>query len=544
MRVLGVNSAFHDPSAAVVVDGRVVAAAEEERFSRRKHGKSAVPFSAWEQPQKAARWCLDRAGIDAADLDAIAFSYDPDLVEHDRSGMDPAWEQLRTTFTRRAPNFLATALPGADPSVARFVPHHVAHAASAGLAAPFGDCAVLTADGRGERTSSLVGQYRGGQLEVLDEQPLPDSLGLVYESLTEHLGFHRSTDEYKVMALASYAKPVFADAVAEHVHHLGGGRFAATAPDWSRWAPPRPPGGELREEHAQLAASVQAQVERVLLELARWVAATTGRTRLAVAGGIGLNCVANTRLSAETPFERVWVQPAAGDAGTSLGAALHVAAEAGDPVRAVPGVDLGREWTDAEIAEQLRASGVSHEQPTDVADAAAEALAGNGVVAWFQGRSEFGPRALGCRSLLAHPGHAGNVERLNEVKGREQFRPVAPVVLGDWAADLFHRGPLPSPHMLFVHDVDEQWQDLLPAVVHVDGTARVQTVDAGSQPLLARVLERFRVRTGLPVLINTSFNTAGRPMVDDPVDALECFGSSPIDVLAIGSSLVRRRGRG
>ncbi|GAA0531054.1 carbamoyltransferase [Saccharopolyspora subtropica] len=542
MRILGINAVFHDPAAALVVDGRIVAAAEEERFSRRKHGKRPVPFSAWEQPEQAANWCLRQAGISPADLDAVAYSYDPSLVDHGLPGLDSTWEELRTTFARHAPGFLRTALPGLDPQIVRFVPHHVAHAASAGLAAPFDDCAVLTADGRGESISALAGQYRGGHLEVLATQLLPHSLGLMYEELTEHLGFHRSSDEYKVMALASYAKPLFLADFAELVRSTGDGHFEVGDTDWSRWAPRRAPDGRVEPEHAQLAASVQARLEEVLLDLARWLHRQTGQERLAMAGGVALNCVANTRLAAEGPFREVWVQPAAGDAGTALGAALELAAKEGEPRTTMTGADLGREWSDVDIEALLRTAAVEHERPVDVAEVAAAALARDETVGWFQGRSEFGPRALGHRSLLAHPGHAHNVERLNDIKGREQFRPVAPMVLAERAGELFGRGPLPSPYMLFVHDVAGEWQPRIPAAVHVDGTARAQTVDREREPLLARLLDSFAARTGLPAVVNTSFNTAGRPMVDSPVDALECFGASAIDVLVLGPFVVRRRG--
>jgi carbamoyltransferase len=297
---------------------------------------------------------------------------------------------------------------------------------------------------------------------------------------------------------------------------------------------------EWTQDHADLAASVQVCLEEVLLDLAGWLHGRTGSQRLALAGGVALNCVANSRILAESPYADVWVQPAAGDSGTALGGALHVARAEGDVTAAMPGADLGRGWSDAELEAWLTTARVPFERPADVADTVAECLADNGVVAWFQGRSEYGPRALGHRSLLAHPGHPRNLERLNDVKGREQFRPVAPMVLADRASAIFGRGPLPSPYMLFVHDVDPGWRDRIPAVVHVDGTARVQTVDADDEPLMARVLRGFERRTGLPVVINTSLNTAGRPMVDDPRDALECFGSAPVDMLAIGPFVVRR----
>jgi carbamoyltransferase len=542
MRILGVNAIFHDPAAALVVDGEIVAAAEEERFSRRKHGKRPVPFSAWELPERAAHWCLQSAGIRPEDLDAVAYSYDPLLVSPE---LDEPWEDLRTTYARRAPHFLATALPELDPAAVRFVPHHIAHAASAGLAAPFRDSAVLVADGRGEATSYLAGRYRDGELEVLVTQELPHSLGLMYEEVTDHLGFLRSCDEYKVMALASYGRapssePALLPTLRELVYTTGDGRFVVAPIDWSELAKRRSPGGELQPGHVELAAAVQVRLEEVLLELGEWLHRRTGERRLTMAGGVALNCVANTRLAAEGPFDEVWVQPAAGDAGTALGGALHLAHALGDSITPMPGADLGRDFADAELASWLEAAHIRYERPPDVAAAAAEALAADAIVAWFQGRSEFGPRALGHRSLLAHPGHTRNLDRLNAVKGREQFRPVAPMVLAERAGELFGRGPLPSPYMLFVHDVALAWRDRIPAVVHVDGTARIQTVDRDAEPLLARLLDRFTELTGLPTVVNTSLNTAGRPMVDDPRDALECFGSAPVDVLVLGPYLVRR----
>jgi carbamoyltransferase len=259
-----------------------------------------------------------------------------------------------------------------------------------------------------------------------------------------------------------------------------------------------------------------------------------------MAGGTALNCVANSRIWRETGFEDVWVQPAAGDAGTALGAALQVSADNDEPASTMSTAALGRGWRDDDLAAWLRSANVPFSTPADPAGEVADVLAADGVIAWFDGRSEFGPRALGHRSLLAHPGRAENLERLNDVKGREQFRPVAPMVLLEDAAEIFSGGPIPSPFMLFVHEVAPQWRDRIPAAVHVDGTARIQTVDAATQPRLAAMLREFRSRTGLPVVINTSLNTAGRPMVDDPRDALELFGSAPVDLLVLGPHLVRR----
>ena len=550
MKVLGINAVFHDPAAALVIDGHVVAAAEEERFSRRKHGKQAVPFSTWELPTAAAKWCLAQANLDPSDLDAVGYSYDPSLMDgqsDDLKGLDNRWEHLRTMFAGRAPGFLATALPGLDPAVVRHVRHHVAHAASTALASPNPDAAVLVVDGRGERTSMLAGVYRDLKLDVLATQSLPHSLGLLYEDLTEHLGFTRSSDEYKVMAMGSYGQPRFADHLRERVFACDDGGFRTEPIDWNELAPPRPTTppekasafARPEPEYADLACSVQLVLEEVLLDLVAWLRDRVDTDRLCLAGGVALNCVANTRIHAESGFDEIWVQPAAGDSGTALGAALAVAAELGDRVAPMPSAQLGREWTDRQIADALDTAGVRYERPADLAATVGDALADNLLVGWFQGRAEFGPRALGGRSLLVDPRRVENLERLNAVKGREQFRPVAPMVLAERAAEIFSRGPLPSPYMLFVHDVAEQWRDRIPAVTHVDGTARIQTVERDQKPLYDAI-SRFADRTGVPVIVNTSFNTAGRPMVDSPRDALECFGSSPIDLLAIGSFVVRR----
>jgi carbamoyltransferase len=449
------------------------------------------------------------------------------------------WEGLRTLYASRAPSFLRSALPGLDPGVVRFVPHHLAHAASAHLAAPYPSSAVLVLDGRGEVASHLAGRSRGGDLEVLAAQRLPHSLGLLYEEVTDHLGFRRSSDEYKVMALAAYGRPRFLPELRRAVRPTGDGGFNVDPLELGEFVKRRSCSEVVDEDHADLAASIQTRLEEVLLDLARWLHGRTGERRLTLAGGVALNCVANARIAAEGPFEELWVQPAAGDAGTALGAALHVAHALGDPVEPMAGADLGREWSDDELEAWLATAEVAHERPPDLAGAVAEVLAHDGVVAWFQGRSEYGPRALGHRSLLADPRRTETLTRLNDVKGREQFRPVAPMVLLERAGEIFE-GVVPSPYMLFVHRVRPEWRDRLGAVTHVDGTARAQTVDRRREPLVAALLDEFARRTGVPVLVNTSLNTAGRPMVDDPRDALECFGSAPVDALAIGPFLVRR----
>jgi carbamoyltransferase len=541
VKILGINALYHDPAAALVVDGKVVAAAEEERFSRRKHGKRPLPWSAWELPELSAAWVLAEAGLTPADLDAVSYSFDPRLMPSpEDTGLGDAGDVMRKTYAEQAPSFLAHYLPGLRQDRVRYVPHHVAHAASAGLASPYPTNSVLVLDGRGEAVSHLAGRYTDGHLEVLASQALPHSLGLLYEDLTEHLGFLRSSDEYKVMAMASYGTPRFAVELEKAICATDDGGFRTAKVDFAQFAPRLRKGDRWTEAHADLAASVQLRLEETLLDLVRWLHARTGDRALTLAGGVALNCVANSRIYAEGPFEQVWVQPAAGDSGTALGGAMAVARDLGDVTEPMPGADLGRGWTDEEIEAWLTTAAIDYERPRDVADAVAAELADNGIVAWFQGRSEFGPRALGHRSLLAHPGFAANLERMNDVKGREQFRPVAPMVLAERASEIFGRGPIPSPYMLFVHDVAPEWRDRIPTVTHVDGTARIQTVDRADEPLVARMLECFERRTGLPVVVNTSLNTAGRPMVDDPRDALECFGSAPVDLLAIGPFVVRR----
>lgn len=538
--VLGINAAFHDPSAALVVDGHTVAAAEEERFTRRKHGKRPVPFSAWELPEEAIRWCLESRDLTADDIDAVAYSYDPARLG--RGGDDITaddWEPLRTLYVDRVPHFLRTVLGAHGPVPVTFVPHHEAHAASAYLAAGYDNCATLVVDGRGETTSSLAGWVRDGDLKALGASPLPHSLGLLYEDLTEHLGFLRSSDEYKIMALASYGDPSHLDLMRRLIR-FDDGAFITESPPWSDLSPQVTDEPEVDPRCADLAHSVQARLEEVLLEAAVWLHDVTGEPRLTMAGGVALNCVANSRLHEEGPFDEIWVQPAAGDAGTSLGAALLVARRMGDEIQPMSTAALGSAWSDEQIRRALDDAGVPREHPSDIAATVGRLVAEDAVVGWFQGAAEFGPRALGHRSLLAHPGHEANTERLNHIKGRERFRPIAPLVTAEHAPDIFEGGPIPSPYMLFTHRVREAWRPRIPAVVHIDGTARIQTVDAADEPLLHRCLTSFAARTGLPVMVNTSLNTAGRPIVDTPRDALECLASSPMDALAIGPFLVRR----
>src|ERR671922_950519 len=369
--ILGINAVFHDPAAALVVDGETVAATEEERFTRRKHGKPPVPFATWELPVMAATWCLDRAGLGPEDLDAVAYSYDPSLAPApERDITARGWEGLRSLYVSRAPRFLQAALPGVDPACVRFVPHHLAHAASAYLASPHPSSSVMVLDGRGERTSYLAGRNDDGAFDALATQALPHSLGLLYEDVTEHLGFHRSSDEYKVMGLAAYGSPEYLPELRRLLRVHGGG-FSVEPIEWSAFAKRRT-RDEWLQEHADLAASVQARLEEVLLELAGWLHERTGDSVLTMAGGVALNCVANSRLTREGPFEEIWVQPAAGDAGTALGAALHVSATLDRPAAPMTSAALGRGFTEDELEAWLQRVALPYERPDDVAEEAAE----------------------------------------------------------------------------------------------------------------------------------------------------------------------------
>jgi len=576
MYTLGINAAYHDPAACLCRDGRVVAAAEEERFTHIKHGKRPVPFSTWELPFHAIDYCLKEAGIALVDVDHVAYSYDPYLLlgrhRDDETiplplrpagratpeGFESPWDPLFLASIVNAPGQLVDGAPhhlearfhGAR-SAARFrwhfVAHHLAHAASAFHASPFDRAAVMTLDGRGERATTGYAVGRGVDLEWLGQVHMPHSLGLLYEDVTEYLGFLRSSDEYKVMALASYGRPRHAAEFREIIRLGAEGQYTIEAPRLAdRFGPARARGGPIGQGHFDIAHSLQVVLEDTVVEVARWLHGASGCDDLTMAGGVALNCVMNARVRDRGPFRRVWVQPAAGDAGTALGAALWVDARE----RGVDRVDyvmdhafLGPSFDDAEIEAFLRWSKLPHRRLADVAGETAAILAEDRVIGWFQGRMEFGPRALGARSILASPIHAEMQGRLNEIKDREDFRPVAPVVLEEEAADWFV-GAGVSPFMLFVHDVRPEKADLIPAVRHVDGTARIQTIRRDQNPRYYDLLRAFHARTGVPVLVNTSFNTRGEPVVCTPRDAVESFWTSPLDALVIGSFLVEKPGRG
>ncbi len=567
---LGINAAYHDSSACLVQDGIVLAAAEEERFTRIKHGKRPLPFSAWELPFHAIDYCLREAGIGLADIDHVAYSYQPELLHG--SGSAPAsislplepsrhpsewlspWDPLFLSYIVNAPRQLASGAPHHlqdrfrgvrhdGPYRWHYIEHHMAHEASAFLAAPFDDCAVLTMDGRGEQATTSFGRYAGGEYRRIKQIDLPHSLGLLYEEVTRYLGFLHSSDEYKVMALASYGKPKYAGLFREIIEYRDEGEYAVRQVHWEElFGPARLRGSALTQEHMDIAHSLQVALEQTVLAMANWLQKETGLRKLAMAGGVALNCVMNARLRDRSAFDAVWVQPASGDAGTALGAALWVDAQQRQDRRRhwkMEHAFLGPAFDDVEIEALLQQARLRYHRPDDIVEATAGLLAQNKVIGWFQGRMEFGPRALGARSILASPIDAGMQAHLNLIKDREDFRPVAPVVLEEEVGQWFVNGGV-SPFMVFVYDVVPGRADAIPAVRHVDGTARVQTINRRQHPLYYDLLRAFAMKTGVPVLINTSFNTRGEPVVCTPRDALESYMTTPLDALAIGSFLLEK----
>ena len=570
MITLGINAAFHDSAACLVRDGDVVAAAEEERFTRLKHGKRPLPFSTWELPFHAIDYCLRAAGIGIAEVDRVAYSFDPYSLLGSRKAdakielpLEPsahpvpeewlaAWDPLFLSSIVNAPRHLKGGAPHhlrerfelRDAAAAlewTFVPHHLSHAASAFLPSPFVHAAVMTLDGRGERATTSYGVGAGTRIDLLAHVSLPHSLGLLYEEVTSYLGFLRSSDEYKVMALASYGGTDLVREFRNLVQTKEGGRYEVAPLDLERrFGPPRKRGAPLERRHFDVARALQEVLEERVLELASWLHRNAASENLCLAGGVALNCVLNARIRDHGPFRRVWVQPAAGDAGTALGAALWVdAQERGEASYVMEHAYLGPEYGEDEIESALRWAKVPHRRLRDVPAQTAELLLDDKIVGWFQGRMEFGPRALGARSILASPLHAEMQARLNEIKDREDFRPVAPVVIEERAGEWF-RGASTSPFMLFVYDVLPESAKRIPAVTHVDGTARIQTVRREQNPLYYDLLRAFEARTGVPVLVNTSFNTRGMPIVCSPRDALESFWTTPLDALVIGPFLVEK----
>ncbi|WOB06135.1 carbamoyltransferase [Piscinibacter gummiphilus] len=589
MITLGLNAAFHDSSAALVVDGVVVAAAEEERFTRIKHGKRPVPFSAWELPFNAIDFCLQQAGVTLADVDHVAYSYDPKTFLGERHAptitlpLEPSaadhgdwespWDPLFAAYIVNAPRQLADGWPhhlrkrlsGVKATSApyrwHFVNHHTCHQASAFLAAPYPRCAVMTLDGRGEHATTTYGRHRDSRYEPMGEVLMPHSLGMLYEQMTTHLGFLHSSDEYKVMALAALGTPRFARRLRDAIHIGADGQYTIDPIDLTAIAgPAREPGSQMAEAHLDLAASLQDVLESVVIELCAWLREASGERYLAMAGGVALNCVMNARLRDSGIFDGIWVQPAAGDAGTGLGAALWVDARERRGLAPTDAKEqavntfaprrwqmdhpyLGPAYGDDEIEQLLKWAKLPYRRCEDLAAETAELLAANRIVGWFQGRMEFGPRSLGARSILASPIDPAMQARLNELKDREDFRPVAPAVpeeeLGNWFRPAEANGGQ-SPFMLFIYDLAPGAAERIPSACHTDRTARVQTVNRDTNPRFHALLKAFGKKTGVPVLVNTSFNVRGEPIVCSPKAAIEAFFSTPLDALSIGSFLVEK----
>lgn len=590
-RILGLSAYYHDAAAALVVDGRVVAAAQEERFTRRRHDAGF--------PANAARYCLDHAGVGIDGLDAVVF-YDKPFLK---------FERLLETYLANAPRGLRSfvaAMPvwikeklflkselrrqlrqlaGGESRLPRllFSEHHRSHAASAYYPSPFESAAVLCLDGVGEWATSSAWLGQDAQLQPLWEIQFPHSLGLLYSAFTYYTGFRVNSGEYKMMGLAPYGEPRYVDTIRSHLvdvkpdgsfrldmryfDYATGLRMTNERFDALFGGPPRRPEEPVDQRSMDIAASIQQVTEDIVLGLARDLRRESGERRLCLAGGVALNCVANGRVLREAGFDDVWIQPAAGDAGGALGAAL-LAWHSGGERRREPaspdgmgGAALGPEWSDQDVVSFLDAERIPHRQvpSAQLAEQVAGLLADGAVVGWMQGRMEFGPRALGQRSILADPRSADMQRELNlKIKFRESFRPFAPAVVTERVADFFELDRS-SPYMLLVarvRDCDKATEpgagglrglerlrgvrSPLPAVTHVDGSARVQTVDAAVNPRFHALLESFGRRTGVPVLVNTSFNVRGEPIVCTPADAYRCFMGTAMDYLVMGSCLLRR----
>lgn len=591
--ILGISAFYHDSAAAVVVDGDIVAAAQEERFTRIKHD--------YRFPTHAAEYCLREARLGADDLDYVVF-YDKPLVKFERlletylafapqgyasfRKSMPLWLKTKLHLPREMDRELSAI--GFPPTARRkyvFTDHHESHAASAFFPSPFEEAAIITLDGVGEWSTSCWGVGRGNTIRLEEEIRFPHSLGLLYSAFTYYTGFKVNSGEYKLMGLAPYGRPIYRDAILAHLVDLKPDGSYRLNMDYFNYCqgltmtnrrfdrlfggPPRKPESQVTQKEMDLAASVQAVTEEVMLRTARRVHERTGLKNLAMAGGVALNCVGNGKILREGPYENVWIQPAAGDAGGALGAALFVWHQLLDRPREVRSPDsqkgslLGPSFTDDEIAEFLDREGAVYTTcatEDHLFDEAAGLLASEKVVGWFQGRMEFGPRALGGRSILGDARSEKMQSVMNlKIKFRESFRPFAPIVLREKVHEYFEMRPNEdSPYMLLVAPVREEirtplpagyeqaWgieklnhkRSSLPAITHVDYSARVQTVDAVRAPILYGLLHRFYEKTGCPVLVNTSFNVRSEPIVCTPQDAYRCFLATDMDVLALGRQIL------
>jgi carbamoyltransferase len=559
VNILGINCYAHDTSAALVMDGRPVAIGEQERFNREKH---TAAF-----PDEAIGFCLRAGGISISDVDVVAFGHDvaggfargaaDALGRFPRGGKRLTAQGLADLARRRRRRAFARRWGYAGELVD--VGHHEAHAAAAFFASPFEEAAVLTLDRGGDGVSTTAGHGRGNRIATSLEIRNPHSLGEVYTAVTHWLGFRPNADEGKVMGLAPYGSDACVDAFRELVRLEPGGRFRVDL-DWfryqleagplsrrflDRFGPARVPESGLSGHHMDAAFALQAITEEAAVHVARALHERTGSRNLALGGGLALNSAMNARLLAETGFEEVFIQPAAGDSGNALGAALHVwHVRLGRPRDwRMEHAYLGDGLAAADVERLLAGRGLAARVVRDPAAAAADLLAASKIVGWVQGRAEVGPRALGARSILADPRRADMKDVLNErVKHREGFRPFAPSVLHERGADYFS-GYRRNPFMLLVLPVRADKRDAIPAVTHVDGTARLQSVD-GESPLFRRLIEEFASRTGVPVVLNTSFNVRGEPIVHRPEEALADFLQTGMDAMLLGDVLVEKAAAG
>lgn len=575
MYTLGINAAFHDSSACLVKDGELVAAAEEERFTRIKHGKRPIPFSTYKLPFHAIDYCLNEANLHISNVDHVAYSFDPWLLidrnkfnqtitlplepsaNHRKTASDwpSVWDPLFLSSIVNAPRHLKSGFPHylqhrfngqvSHQAQWHFVEHHLCHAASSFHASPFSNAAVLTVDGRGEKVTTAYHTGTGHSLARIAQIEMPNSLGLLYETITDHLGFLRSSDEYKVMALASFGKPVYLNTFRQLFKMADDGKYQLKEFNPEKlFGPARSKDDPLKQKHFDLARSAQDFLEEAVLQMIDWLHSHTRLDNLCLAGGVALNCVLNSTIINKGPFKKVWVQPASGDSGTALGAALWIdgqqAKNKSKKRWEMEHAYWGPGYSQEEIERYLKWTKTTYRRLEDPCKEAAALLAKNKIIGWFQGQMEFGPRALGNRSILASPAQSSMQRKLNEVKKREHFRPVAPAVLEEDASEWFEISS-PSPFMLFVYNVKPDKRGRIPAACHVDGTARVQTVNTKQNKRFHHLLTEFKSLTGLPVLINTSFNVRGEPVVCSPQDALSSFWTAPLDALIIESFLVEKR---
>lgn len=568
MRILGINSVYHESSAALLVDGRLVATVEEERFNRIKHGKQARPDNPHELPWRSIEHVLSVAGIRRDEVDLVTCAADLEEMRRvHEQGLASAWSDAadRMTFldnVTRIPEVLAERGITAE---LRWVPHHTAHAASAFFASPYDEAAVLVVDALGDDAWSCRTYHgRGRALTPVDAVRYPSSIGYLWESISVMLGFG-VYDAAKVMGLAAYGDPARFRAELDTLAWTTPEGVFGMDHDRLRFAqimyyppradhraltelfgvPPRAPDEPLTEDHEDIAAALQAKTDELVLHLATHLCSVTGARRICLAGGVALNCVTNTRLL-ELPFvEGLYIQPAANDAGLALGSAMHVwCADLGQP-RPEPMTHAywGPEYDEDAIRSELDRAGVSYERPDDIDRAVAELLAAGRVVGYFQGAMELGPRALGCRSIVADPRQRSMRDVLNrKVKHREYFRPLAPSVLEEDAPSWFDmpQPTLASDMMLVAYAALPGRRDQMGAVLHVDGTCRLQTVSAETNPRFHAMISRFKELTGVPMVLNTSFNDQ-EPIICSPADALHTFASTEIDHLAIGPYLVGKQ---